>query len=64
MGEDFDYFFSIWLTVITLTTVGYGDVCAKTIPGRLMTMMLALWGATLISLLVVVFSGIFELENN
>ena len=54
----------MWLTVITLTTVGYGDMFAKTIPGRLMTMVLALWGTVIISLMVVVFSGIFELDKN
>ena len=37
---------------------------AKTIPGRIITMALALWGTILISLMVVVFSGIFELDNN
>ena len=30
IGEDFDYFNSVWLTVITLTTVGYGDMSANT----------------------------------
>lgn len=62
-GESFDMFDSIWLTVITLTTVGYGDIYAQTVAGRIFTMMLALWGATLISLLVVIFSGIFELDK-
>lgn len=57
-----DYFNSLWLTVITLTTVGYGDMYAVTIPGRCVTMVLALWGTTLISLFVVVISGIFELD--
>lgn len=57
-------FDSVWLSVITLTTVGYGDVYALTFTGRLFTMILALWGATLISLLVVIFSGIFELDKH
>lgn len=64
MNQNFGYFDSVWLTVITLTTVGYGDMFAKTIPGRLVTMALALWGTVLISLMVVVFSGIFELDKN
>ena len=58
------YFNSIWLTVITLTTVGYGDMSAVTIPGRIVTMALAVWGTCLISLFVVIISGIFELDNN
>lgn len=56
------YFNSLWLTVITLTTVGYGDIFAVTIPGRLVTMVLALWGTVLISLMVVIASSIFDLD--
>ena len=63
-GEDFHYFNSIWLTVITLTTVGYGDISTVTVPGRILTMGLALWGTILLSLVVVVLTGIFELDNN
>ena len=58
-----DYFNSLWLTVITLTTVGYGDMYAVTMPGRIVTMALALWGTTLISLFVLAVSGIFELDE-
>lgn len=58
-----DYFNSLWLTVITLTTVGYGDMSAVTMPGRIVTMVLALWGTTLISLFVLVVSGIFDLDE-
>lgn len=39
----FDSFFnSIWLVVITITTVGYGDVFAMTVPGRVLTMCIAI----------------------
>jgi len=58
------YFNSLWLTVITLTTVGYGDIYAITVPGRLVTMVLALWGTVLISLMVVIASSIFDLDQN
>ena len=58
-----DYFNSLWLTVITITTVGYGDMSAVTMPGRIVTMALALWGTTLISLFVLAISGIFDLDE-
>ena len=62
---EFDsYFNSVWCTIITLTTVGYGDIAPGTIPGRVIAMITALWGAFLISLLVVTVSSVFDLSNN
>ena len=62
LKDAFDsYFNSVWVTVITLTTVGYGDLAPCTFPGRIITMMLALWGTLLVSLLVVTISSIFDL---
>jgi voltage-gated potassium channel len=37
-------FEALWLTMTTLTTVGYGDYTAKTYPGRLATMLLVFLG--------------------
>lgn len=42
----------IWLVVITLTTVGYGDVYAMTNPGRVVSSMIAIMGAFLMALVV------------
>ena len=42
--EKFSLLDSIWLTVITLATVGYGDVVALTPAGRVFTIMLILLG--------------------
>jgi voltage-gated potassium channel len=42
--EDLSLFDSLYLTVITLTTIGYGDIWPKTIVGRLFTIFLALGG--------------------
>jgi hypothetical protein len=55
---------AIWLTIITLTTVGYGDIAPSTPPGRFVAMIIALWGAFLISLLVVTVSSVFDLSHN
>lgn len=38
---------AIWLATISITTVGYGDVVPKTIPGRMVTMGLILSGVGL-----------------
>jgi hypothetical protein len=58
------FFDNIWLVVMTVTTVGYGDVHPHTIPGKIICIMAALWGATMISLLVLATSSFFELKGN
>jgi len=47
------YFDAIWFIIITMTTVGYGDLSPFTVFGRLIAIFTALWGTFLISLLVV-----------
>jgi voltage-gated potassium channel len=39
---------SLWLAVVTLTTVGYGDVTPKTVPGRAATVLLLLLGGVFV----------------
>ena len=58
------YFNSVWCIVITMTTVGYGDISPSTLPGRCVAMIAALWGAFLISLLVVTMSSFFDLTQS
>jgi hypothetical protein len=47
-----------------MTTVGYGDVFAVSPFGRVISIINALWGAFIISLLVGSISGIFNLSDN
>ncbi len=42
--EKFSLLDSIWLTVITLATIGYGDIYARTPEGRIFTLILILFG--------------------
>ena len=55
---------AIWLVIMTITTVGYGDVTPHTNEGKAMACVAALWGAFLVSLLVVTASNVFDLDNN
>ena len=51
---DFDYFInSIWLMVITTTTVGYGDFYPKTHMGRMTAVAICLLGMMMVSLIVI-----------
>ena len=34
----------IWYVAITMTTIGYGDKTAKTLPSRVFVMFLVIWG--------------------
>lgn len=54
---------SIWLTVITLTTVGYGDISPKTAIGRSLVIILVLWGGFIVSIMVAVLNNIFEMDQ-
>ncbi len=42
--EDMDPVESLWLAAVTLTTVGYGDVAARTLAGRAATVLLLMLG--------------------
>ena len=58
-----DYMTSIWCVVITMTTVGYGDVTAVSPFGRAVSILNAMWGAFIISMLVGKIQDIFALNE-
>ena len=43
----------MWCIVLTMTTVGYGDIYPMTILGRVIAVIACLWGTFLTSLMVV-----------
>lgn len=54
----FDYYFeSIWLCIITLSTVGYGDIYAVTVEGKVISMGIAISGAFLMALVVTIVTN-------
>ena len=56
------YFASIWCVIITMATVGYGDFVPNTVFGRIVAMLVAIWGTFLISLLILSVGNIFNLN--
>lgn len=59
-----DYTTAIWCVVITMTTVGYGDVYAVSPFGRIISTINALWGAFVISALVASINEVFSLSES
>lgn len=53
---------SIWLTIITMTTVGYGDFFPRTIIGRTIDVGLIIWGIFIVSLMVVVLTNTLNMD--
>lgn len=57
------YINSVYLIMVTITTVGFGDFSPRTFPGKIFVMFTAIWGAFMISLVVLVVSNVFKLTK-
>ena len=55
------YLDCMWNVIITITTVGYGDYYAKTLLGRIVIFICSIWGAFVVSLMVVALTNILEM---
>lgn len=54
----------VWMTMITMTTVGYGDIAPLTSIGRVIGSLCVTWGALLLSVMVVVLTNAFSLNKS
>lgn len=54
---------ALWVTVVTLTTIGFGDIYIKTSLGRTLIFFLGFWGIFVISLFVVTIRNVLEISN-
>jgi hypothetical protein len=52
--QDFsDFINSMWCVIVTMTTVGFGDIYPKTMPGRIVIFLVSLVGVVIVSIVVV-----------
>ncbi|EAS06190.2 small-conductance calcium-activated potassium channel protein (macronuclear) [Tetrahymena thermophila SB210] len=54
---------SLWVMLVTMTTLGYGDYCAKTSLGRFITFLVCIWGVFIVSMMVITLSKTLELTT-
>lgn len=54
---------AVWWSVVTITTVGYGDVVPSTVLGRVVGMLVMLSGISVISLLTATISSVFVAQR-
>lgn len=58
------YYNTFWNILITMTTIGYGDIVVRTSLSRFIIFFCALSGAIILPLLVVTITKLFELPKN
>lgn len=54
---------SFWCTLITMTTVGYGDFFPKSNAGRFVGILIAFWGVLFVSLFVVTLTNLLDFQG-
>lgn len=47
--EDWPLFDSLWVTIVSLTTTGYGDILPQTIPGRAFLLLVLIIGVGVVA---------------
>lgn len=57
------YFNCVYVTMITMTSLGYGDMVPRTVTGKIVVAFMSLWGAILIAFLVQTVQYVFTLND-
>ena len=57
-----NYIDAIWLNFVTMTTVGYGELSASTVAGRIVSVISCITGLFLLSMVIATVTNILSLE--
>ena len=60
---DYTFINSCWMSICTMTTVGYGDIFPRTILGRLTALGCAIYGTIIVSLMLVTCTNFFQMDS-
>lgn len=64
-GQDFNNMNNcMWNVVITLSSVGYGELYPKTFFGRIVGIMICFWGIFIVSFFVVTVNSVLEFSDS
>ena len=64
-GQNFNNMYNcIWNVIITLSSVGYGELYPKTFFGRFIAIIVCFWGVFIVSFLVVIVTEYMELRSH
>lgn len=64
-GNDFENIINcMWNIIITMTTVGYGDISPVSHNGKLLAIILSIWGVFVVSLFVVTLTNMLEFSES
>jgi len=53
----------LWLVLVTITTVGYGDLYPVTVGGRIMGVIICIWGLFLTSFFTVTLTNYLQFKQ-
>jgi voltage-gated potassium channel Kch len=60
----FNYYWNaFWCMILTMTTVGYGDIFPVTTAGRITTIIACIWGMFVVSMIIVTLTNIIMLTK-
>ena len=59
-----NYYNAMWLMIVTMATIGYGDFYPRTLPGRAITFFSCICGVVTVSLMTITLQNLMEMSNS